>query len=212
MADEKVTPENASQSPDELHKGSGFAVQKAKWYIAECKPTKERVIRTMLQNDHYEVYVASQVEEKVYKSRNRRQVEKIVIPGKIFVRTENTMLMKILLTYSSIYRFILNRAASTDKNGLLPFAYVSDADMANLQYVLHHAPNPVYVTTDQLVLGQKVKVMRGPLAGYQGDFAQVGHSSCIVVKMEMGLHHYVYTEVPLEDIQLVNSTDDLPHA
>ncbi len=54
----------------------------AKWYIGECKPTKERTIRRQLENK-YDVYVASQTEAKVYASRNRRVVENIVIPGKV---------------------------------------------------------------------------------------------------------------------------------
>ena len=189
---------NASVSPAELHKGSGLAVEKSqsRWYIAECKPTKERVIRTMLKNAEYEVYVASQAKERIYASRNRRMTETVVIPGKVFVRTDENKLMGIMLGYSSVHRFMLNRAHK-DRT----YAFVPDDQMQQLQYVLGQAENPVFFTTEDLQVGQQIRVMRGPLAGLKGWFHEKGHISYIVIKMEMGTSHYIFTEVPLEDIQ-----------
>ena len=183
-----------------MHKGSGVAVGSApvRWYIAECKPTKEGTIRTMLTNAHYEVYVASRVEEKVYKSRNRRMIEKIVIPGKVFVRTDATQLMPIMLGYSSVHRFMINRLSEGRS-----YAFVPDDQMQQLQYMLGNASNPVHLTAADLKLNQKVKVMRGTLSGLEGWYYKEGHTSYIVVKMGMGSSHYVYTEIPLEDIQPV---------
>lgn len=184
--------------PADLHKDSGFAVNKTqtRWYIAECKPTKEGTLRTMLTNAHYEVYVASRVVEVVYKSRNRRKKETVVIPGKVFVHTEESKLMEIMLGYSSVHRFMINRSSEARS-----FAFVPDDQMQQLQYVLGHAENPVHLTVDHLKLNQKVKVMRGALAGLEGWFYKEGPTANIVIKMEMGTRHYIYTEVPLEDIQ-----------
>ena len=184
--------------PADLHKGSGFAVKngQARWYIAECKPTKEGIIRTMLTNANYEVYVASKVEEIIYKSRNRRKKETVVIPGKVFVHTEEANLMKIMLGYSSVYRFMINRSSEAHS-----YAFVPDDQMQQLQYVLGHAENPVHLTADHLHLDQKVKVMRGALAGLEGWFFKEGNTANIVIKMEMGSNHFIYTEVPIEDIQ-----------
>ena len=184
--------------PANVHKGSGFAVECAKrrWYIAECKPTKECTIRTMLTNAKYEAYVASRVEEIVYKSRNRRKKETVVIPGKVFVRAEESQLMDIMLGFSSVHRFMLNRLSESRS-----YAFVPDDQMQQMQYVLGHAENPVHLTSDHLHLNQKVKVMRGALSGLEGWFFKEGHTTNIVIKMEMGPSHYIYTEVPVEDIQ-----------
>lgn len=167
-----------------------------KWYIAECKPTKEKAVRTLLQNAGYEVYVASHSELVVYKSRNRRVKETVLIPGKVFVHTEETKLMEIMLAFSSVWRFMLDRTAKERK-----YAFVPDDDMQNLQYMLGSADNPVLITADKLKVGQKVKVMRGPLAGLEGWFYREGHASYIVIKLSMGANHYAYTEVSLEDVK-----------
>ena len=191
---------SASMSPNVMHKGSGFAVSdtNAKWFIAECKPTKEKSVRTLLQDAGYEVYVASRSEMVVYKSRNRRIKETVMIPGKVFVRTEESKLMSIMLDYSSVWRFMLDRTAKDRK-----FAFVPDGEMQQLQYMLGNAENPVLITADSLKVNQKVKVMRGALAGLEGLFYKEGHASFIVIKVTMGTSHYVYTEVPIEDIKPV---------
>lgn len=201
MAQEINVSETANMSPAALHKGSGVAVENAKWYIAECKATRERMVRTMLQKAGYEVYIASQVETHVYKSRNRRDVEKILLPCKVFVYTEKKNLMDIMLAHSSVYRFQMEKAAKTDQYGSKPFAFVPDDQMQQLQYVLGKAKNPVSFTADDLVLNQKVKIMRGPLAGVEGWFYQKGPTSYIVIKVEMGFSHYAYTEILVEDVQ-----------
>ena len=197
MAVKEGIPTDACMSPTILHKDSGFAVSDAntKWFIAECKPTKEGTIRTMLQNADYEVYVASRNEMKVYKSRNRRIKETVMIPGKVFVRTEETKLMSIMLGYSSVWRFMIDRTAKDRR-----YAFVPEDEMQQLQYMLGKANNPVLITTDSLKVDQKVKVIRGALAGLEGWYYKGGHTSYIVIKVTMGTNHYVYTEVPLEDV------------
>ena len=198
MAKDVDATKEAETSPADLHKGSGFAVDSGqlKWFIAECKPTKESTIRTMLTKADFEVYVASRIEEKVYKSRNRYKKETVVIPGKVFVRTEETALMRIMLGYASVHRFMLNRSTK-DRT----YAFVTDHEMQQLQYMLGKAENPVLITAASLKVGQAVKVMRGALAGLEGWFYKEGHASYIVIKVTMGTNHFVYTEVPLDDIQ-----------
>ena len=77
--------------------------------------------------------------------------------------------------------------------------------MRQLQYMLGHAENPVLMIVESLKVNQKVRVMRGPLAGLEGWFYKEGHASFVVIKVTMGTSHYVYTEVSLEDIQLSQS-------
>ena len=181
-----------------MQNGSGTGASELKWYIGECKPTRERTIRKSLEK-RYEVYVATLKETKVYASRNRREVEKIVIPGKIFIHTTEAHLWDILLDYPGIYRFMINRAASDREKGKRVFAYVRE------QYVLNNAPNPVMITTQQLSLGQKIEIMRGPLIGLQGELAKIENTSYIVLKMEMGERNYVLTEISVQDIRPVET-------
>ena len=203
MADIKGNTTNASMSPNVLHTDCGIAVSGTdmRWFIAECMPSKEKTVRTLLQGTGYEAYLASQSETVVYKCRNRRVKEKVIIPGKVFVHTEESNLMSIMLAHSSVWRFMLDRTTKDRR-----FAFVTDDEMQNLQYMLGSASNPVLITADKLKVGQKVKVIRGALAGLEGWFYREGHTSFTVIKVTMGTNHYVYTEVPIEDITPLDPT------
>ena len=126
-----------------------------------------------------------------------------MIPGKIFIRTTEAHLWDILLEYPSIYRFMINKAASDKEKGKRIFAYVRDEEMQQLRYVLDNAPNPVMITTQKLSLGQKIEITRGPLIGLQGELAKIENTSYIVLKMEMGERNYVLTEISVQDIRPV---------
>ena len=82
--------------------------------------------------------------------------------------------MSIMLAFSAVWRFMLDRTTKDRR-----FAFVSDDDMQNLQYMLGSAANPVLITADKLKVGQKVKVMRGALAGLEGWFYREAHTTSI---------------------------------
>lgn len=201
MAQENITSENARESQATEHKGSGFAVSNAHWYIAECKPTRERTIREMLKKAGYEAYVASQKEKHRYKSGNTRVVEHVILSGRVFVHTEEARLVDILTSFSSVYRFQINRAAALDKYGNKPFAFVPPVEMDRLMDILDKSEKPVVITDVKLKLNQAVKVVSGPLAGLEGLFYREGSATYIVIKVSMGHNHYAYTEVSSEDIK-----------
>ena len=192
--------QDTPQRPGDMLTASGFAVGngEVRWYIAECKPTKEKLVRTMLQKANYEVYVASRMVERIYANRTRHTKEAVLISGKVFVRTTEDQLMPIMLGYSSVWRFMMNRAAQGRS-----YAFVSDQEMQQLQYILGKATNPVHITADSLQVNQRIKVMRGALAGLEGWYYKEGHASYVVIKFSMGISHYVFTEIPIEDIQLL---------
>ena len=192
--------QDTPQRPGDMLTASGFAVGNGdlRWYIAECKPTKEKLVRTMLQKANYEVYVASRMVERIYANRTRHTKEAVLISGKVFVRTTEDQLMPIMLGYSSVWRFMMNRAAQGRS-----YAFVSDQEMQQLQYILGKATNPVHITVDSLQVNQRIKVMRGALAGLEGGYYKEGHASYVVIKFSMGISHYVFTEIPIDDIQLL---------
>lgn len=178
-------------------------VTSGKWYIAECKPTRERTLRTALEKAGYVVYVASQKVTRVYASRNRRVVENIVIPGKIFIRTTEVDIWKILSDNSGIHRFMIDRASSDPAKGKRVYACVPEQEMQQLQYILNNAPNPVMFSANELSLGQQIEIMRGPLKGLKGELATVENATYIVLKMEMGESNYIFTEISVQDIRPV---------
>ena len=186
-----------------LNSNTTTDISRTQWYIAECKPTHERTIRTKLQKVGYEAYVASQPETHVYKSRNRRVVENILLPGRVFVHTEKDNLMDIMLTFSSIYRFQTDKARNLTERGEHPYAFVPERQMQQLQHVLGRADHPVFFTAEDLRLRQKARVTQGLLAGTEGWIYRKDDILHIAIKVETGFGNYAYTKVPPDDIQLI---------
>lgn len=145
--------------------------------------------------------MATQKETQVYKSRNRREIERVVIPGVIFIHTTEDNLWNILLNYSDIHRFMLDRAASNRQKGKRVYASISDQEMQQLRQMLDNSPHPVVLTTEQLTVGQQVEITRGPLVGLKGELAIIDSTSYIVLKMEMGQRNYIMTEISVNDIR-----------
>ncbi|MBR1769090.1 MAG: hypothetical protein IJ748_01375 [Bacteroidales bacterium] len=182
-----------------MTKSTNDAGDGAKWFIAECKPTRERTLRKMLSVAGYKVYIASQTEVHKYKSRNKRTVERILLPGKVFVFTQEKELMNIMLAFPILYRFQKDHAGSLNEFGAKPFAFVPEQDMKKFQDFLQKSPTPVLIK-EELVVGEKVKVIYGPLEGTEGIFYRSGKSSYIVIEIMLGSSYYAYAEVSVDDV------------
>ena len=141
------------------------------------------MIGKMLTNDDYQVYLACKVEEKRYKSRNRYRREIPFLPGKFFVFTE------------------VNRAACDREQNKRVYAYITEEERQRLENILTNAPRPITITADKLELGQEIEVTQGPLKGIKGHLYSKDKASYLVLKMEMGTTHYIYTEINIQDIQ-----------
>ena len=58
-----------------------------KWYVALVNPRHEKSVSEKLQGLGIESYVATQSELHQWKNGRRRQIERVVIPGVVFVRS-----------------------------------------------------------------------------------------------------------------------------
>lgn len=203
MAKEANVSENAKLRSVDTHKTSALGVDERHWFVAEVKPTMERSVRDLLLKLGYEAYLPSQVKVSVYKNYTRHTSEKPVIPGVVFVYLVEGQLKQTAALSSYIYRFMPNRAQKRDENGSLAFAYVTEAELNQLKYICRQAENPVLFSEEPLKVGQRVRVMRGPLSGVEGFFLQEGNSTSIVVKVSIGRFSYVRTEVSKDDVQPV---------
>ncbi len=182
-----------------LHNAPAGGVNEREWYIANVRTGTERVCRDLLTRNGYEAYVASRIEERVYASRNRRKIEKVIIPSKIFLHIKDSDRIDVLrLCTPSIYKFMTDRAVGSDNNGRHPYAIVPDLQMQQMQFMLGYAEKPVIFSTSSLNEGDPIRVMRGPLAGLEGSFVRSDGNTYVAVRI--ALMGYTLTEIPEADI------------
>ena len=171
------------------------------WYVVDVRSTMERVIRDRLLNQGIEAYVASQEDLHVYKNRTKRMTERIVITSKVFVRIQPEQRLDVLRAHPAVYKFLIDKASQPSVTGYRRYAIIPDAQIQRLQYMLRYSPEPVTFIDRPLHLGDRVRVLRGPLVGFEGDFLRQGSHTYIVVTLDkLG---YTQTQFPLSDVELI---------
>ena len=137
------------------------------WYVAIVNHNSERMAASRLGAMGYECYVASQSEMRVGRDGRRRAVDRVVIPSMLFIRcSEARRLVAVNTPY--IYRFLTNKAGRPNAYGK-PVAIVPDGEMARLRFMLGNSERPVEFVEPTYHVGDKVRVVRGPLRGLEGE-------------------------------------------
>lgn len=142
-------------------------VSDAKWFVAIVNPRHEKTVADKLQKINLETYVAIQQEVHQWANGRRRKVDRVVIPSMVFVKCSEQERRRIV-TLPYILRFLVNRSGRAD--GLnKPVAVIGEAEMAKLRFMLGHSDSPVEFAPTQFRIHDTVRVIRGNLAGLQGE-------------------------------------------
>ena len=198
-----IPENNASHETvgDSLRQSLAGGVPGRKWLVAVVRTNYEEVCRQQLEEKGYEAYVACQKETKVYRNRHRREVTRVIIGRMVFIRINEIERLQILKDFPIIKCFLTNKAAQANEFGRHPFAVIPDKQMENLQFMLYNANSPVSFTAEPLRKGDHIRVVRGALAGFEGQFVRKGKTAYLVVNLNaLGS---AMVNVPLEDVEKI---------
>lgn len=145
------------------------------WYLIYTKPRQEKTAVTNLQRQHYAVYFP-QIRLWRRVRGNRQQVIEPLFPRYLFVhldaQTDNWAPIRSTLGVTSLVRFGLEPARVPD--ALVDFL-VSRQDADGL----HEWAEPV------LAIGDRTRVVSGPLAGYEGILIAKSSRERVVILLDM---------------------------
>lgn len=161
--------------------GSAVGVSEKKWFVAIVKNNTEKSVAKKLQESGYECYVPFQEEHRIWKNGRRAIVERVVIPAIVFINCTETI-RRELVSLPYIIRFMINRA-STSPNGVSKsLAIIPDAQMKRLMFMVGNSDAPISFSNIPYKKGDIVRVIRGKLAGLEGEVKTVDdkHSELIV--------------------------------
>lgn len=194
----EIITENANLDRANMHKSCGGAINEALWHVAIVRPRYERICRSIITSMGIDAYVATQKELHQYASRNKREVEKIVIPRMVFVQVKNEEeRLSILKGCPYIDRFMINPSSSSRS-----FALVPDHQIKKLKYILFESDEPVTYIPSPLSLGERIRILRGPLMGLEGYVRKVGGNSYVAV--EISHLGYAMTSIPANDVETID--------
>lgn len=155
--------------------GSGVAHSK-RWLVAIVricheKKTSERLTKMGIEN-------FLPIQQEVHQWSDRRKiVDRVLIPMMIFVHVDSHE-QKEVLTLSSISRYMVLRGESTP-------AVIPDQQMLRFKFMLDYSDETISMNTSPLAPGEKIRVIKGPLAGLEGELVNVNGKSKVAVRLTM---------------------------
>ena len=171
-----------SQVPSAQKVDDAVGVPNRQWFVAIVGRNTEKACRERLSALGYESYVATQMETRVWRTGQKKQVERVLISNILFIHvTERERLEIVKLPY--INYFLTDKAGHTNDFGRHPLAVIPDSQMDMLRFMLYHADSPVSFTSEPLRLGDHIRVIRGQLTGCEGYVAKDGNQTHLVVRI-----------------------------
>lgn len=145
-----------------------------RWLAAYVKMHHEKRVRERLSELGIENFLPVQTEVRQWSDRKKR-VEQVLIPMMIFVHVD-TEEQRTVLTHPSVLRYLVLRGEHAP-------AEIPEEQMNRLRFMLDFSDQPVSFNTAGLQPGEKVKVIKGPLAGLEGEFVTVDGKSNVIVRI-----------------------------
>lgn len=147
-----------------------------KWYVAYVRLFHERKTAEKLATMGIESFVP--VREEIHQwSQRKKKVMRVLIPQMIFIHATQQERMEAL-TLPSISRYMVLRGEHVP-------AVIPDAQMKQFMFMVDYSEETIELFTSPLEPGQAVKVIKGPLAGLEGELMEIDGKSKVVVRLDL---------------------------
>lgn len=155
-------------------------VAKRHWFVAIVNHNSEKLSADKLEKMGITTYLPTQKEIRVWKNGRKSKTDRIIIPSTIFVHcTEQKR--KEIVGLPFIFRFMTNAASSAKDTAHKPPAIISDKEIERLKFMLGQSDVPVEITSKPFRTGDKVRVLRGSLAGLEGEILDMNETQSEIV-------------------------------
>ena len=146
------------------------------WLVAYVQSCLEKKTAQRLAAMGIECYLPVQSEIRQWSDR-RKRVDRLVIPMMIFVHV-TPQERPLPLSLQAVSRYMVLRGESTP-------AIIPDEQMDRFRFMLDYSPEAVEMCSAPLAPGDAVKVIKGPLAGLEGELITVNGKSKVAVRLDM---------------------------
>ena len=129
---------------------------KTNWYVFYTAPRAEKMVQRELSTKGYEVFLPITKTMRTWRNRQRKIIDQVLFPSYIFVNTEESYLYKICQV-PKVATFI----HCGGKPSKINYKCIEGIKrMLNLDQEIS--------TMSNFTEGEKVRIISGPLAGYEG--------------------------------------------
>lgn len=155
-------------------------VEKRHWFVAIVNHNSEKQSSEQLTKMGVTNYLPTQAEIRVWRNGRKSKVDRIVIPSTIFIYCTEQRRREIV-GFPFIFRFMTNKAGGIKDSSNKPLAIIPDNEIERLKFMLGQSDIHVEITKKPFNTGDKVRVIRGHLAGLEGEVLDMNHAKSELV-------------------------------
>lgn len=150
--------------------------EERKWYVAYVRLFHERKTAEKLAAMGIECFVP--IREEIHQwSQRKKKIQKVLIPQMIFIHATQAERMKAL-TLSAISHYMVLRGEHTP-------AVIPDRQMQQFIFMVDYSEETIEMYNSPLEPGQAIKVIKGPLAGLEGELLEIEGKSKVMVRLDL---------------------------
>ena len=146
------------------------------WFAAYTKTNQELTIKKRLDGLEIENYLAIR-EEVRETSAGKKRVRVILIPHLIFIRTDQVTAFSLINEQGVNVVYLKDPVT---RHSLI----VPDRQMNDFMFLLDFSESTVEVINEELKRGDRVRVIKGPLAGLEGELLRIKGHKRVIVRLE----------------------------
>ena len=150
--------------------------EERKWYVAYVRLFHERKTAEKLAAMGIESFVP--VREEIHQwSQRKKKVMRLLIPQMIFIHATPKERLEAL-TLASISHYMVLRGEHTP-------AVIPDRQMQQFMFMVDYSEESIEMYNSPLQPGQSIKVIKGPLAGMEGELMEIEGKSKVIVRLDL---------------------------
>ena len=151
-------------------------VQPIKWFAAKTKYSTAKKIKQLLERLKIEHYIPFRT-VMIEKRGKKVKVEKPVLPNFVFIRSDYATCLSLVNEYGLSMSYLLN----LETRQLL---VVPDKQMQDFMFLLDFSTGSVEVLNKGIKRGDRVRVIKGPLLGLEGELVRLKGHKRVVIRLD----------------------------
>lgn len=161
------------------------------WFVMYTAPRAEKKVAKRLEENRIEVYLPI-IEEVRQWSDRKKKVQRPLFNGYLFVRIERTRLWEALQVQGAV-KFV---------NFSGTHAVVRDEEIEAIRRIVSTGV-AVEVDDSEIKEGEQVRILGGPLQGFEGECIQKGNQDYFIIRVP-SIHQTVMVNVPRKFLEVVS--------
>ena len=150
--------------------------EERKWYVAYVRLFHERKTAEKLTAMGIDSFVPVRVEIHQW-SQRKKKVMRVLIPQMIFIHATPKERLEAL-PLASISHYMVLRGEHTP-------AVIPDRQMQQFMFMVDYSEESIEMYNSPLQPGQSIKVIKGPLAGMEGELMEIEGKSKVIVRLDL---------------------------